>query len=123
VKFVAGVEAADQPEVPSPMGVHPQLAGLEMLIQPSSVSVRANNGARRHRHVGGYADGEPAVAVRVGGRWVMLVGLTGLSIVEEAFDVDLNPIRARVSIGLWVLSVSDLPINHRDAQLHLAHLS
>jgi hypothetical protein len=36
------------------------------------------------------------------------VRLTDLSITEEAFDVNLNPIRAKVSLGMRVLSVNDV---------------
>ena len=36
------------------------------------------------------------------------VRITDLSITEEAFDVNLNPIRAKVSLGMRVLSVSDV---------------
>ena len=36
------------------------------------------------------------------------VRVTEFSVTEEAFDPDLNPIRAKVSIGLRVLTVDDL---------------
>jgi hypothetical protein len=36
------------------------------------------------------------------------VRITDLSITEEAFDVNLNPIRAKVSLGMRVLSVNDV---------------
>ena len=38
----------------------------------------------------------------------MPVRVTRLSITEEAFDPNLNPIRAKVSLSLRVLSVDDL---------------
>jgi hypothetical protein len=122
-KFVAEIDATDQPEVPSPMGIHPQLAALEMLIQPSSVSVRANTALAATGTLEITPTESPLSLFVWGSRRVMPVRLTELSIVEEAFDVDLNPIRATVSIGLRVLSVSDLPTNHRGAQLYLAHLT
>jgi hypothetical protein len=53
----------------------------------------------------------------------MPVRLTELSITESAFDVNLNPMRASLSIGLKVLTVSDLPAGHRGAELYLAHLA
>ena len=34
--------------------------------------------------------------------------MTDFSITEEAFDTGLNPIRAKVSLGMRVLSVNDL---------------
>jgi hypothetical protein len=48
--------------------------------------------------------------------------VTEFSITEEAYDPALNPIRAKVSLALHVLSVSDLPFSHRGASLFMAHL-
>ena len=36
------------------------------------------------------------------------VRITDLSITEDAFDVNLNPIRAKVSLGMRVLNVNDV---------------
>ena len=52
----------------------------------------------------------------------MPVRITDLSITEEAFDVDLNPIRAKVSLGLRVLSVDDLGFDHRGGTLFMGYL-
>jgi hypothetical protein len=49
------------------------------------------------------------------------VRLTEFSITEEAYDVQLNPIRAKVSLGLRVLSYNDLPLTHPGFALFLAH--
>ena len=53
---------------------------------------------------------------------VVPVRVTDLSITEEAFDVALNPIRAKVSLGLRVLSVDDLGFEHRGGTLFMAYL-
>ena len=39
---------------------------------------------------------------------VLPVRITELSITEEAFDTNLNPLRAKVSLGMRVLTVNDL---------------
>ena len=39
---------------------------------------------------------------------IVPVRVTDFSITEEAFDPSLNPIRAKVSLGLRVLSIDDL---------------
>jgi hypothetical protein len=52
---------------------------------------------------------------------IVPVRLTDFSITEEAFDPNLNPIRAKVSIGLRVLSVSDLGFAHKGGSLYMAH--
>ena len=49
------------------------------------------------------------------------VKLNEFSITEEAHDMHLNPIRAKVSLGLRVLSYSDLPLTHPGYALFLAH--
>ena len=53
---------------------------------------------------------------------VVPVRVTDLSITEEAFDVSLNPIRAKVSLGLRVLSVDDLGFDHRGGSLFMGYL-
>ena len=53
---------------------------------------------------------------------IVPVRLTELSITEEAFDPQLNPIRAKVSLGLRVLSVDDLGFGHRGGVLFLNYL-
>jgi hypothetical protein len=50
------------------------------------------------------------------------VRVTECSITEEAFDSDLNPIRAKVSLGLRVLSVDDLGFSHKGGSLFLGYL-
>jgi len=52
---------------------------------------------------------------------VLPVRIASFSITEEAYDVNLNPTRARVQLGLRVLSYNDLPITHPGHALFLAH--
>ena len=49
--------------------------------------------------------------------------LTDFSITEEAFDVQLNPIRAKVSLGLRVLNVDDLGFAAPGGQLFMSYLT
>ena len=49
------------------------------------------------------------------------VRITELSVTEESFSADLDPIRAKVSLGLRVLGVNDVPRAHRAAALAMAH--
>ena len=41
---------------------------------------------------------------------------------EEAFDPALNPIRAKVGLGMRVLSVDDLGFRHRGGSLFMAYV-
>jgi hypothetical protein len=56
-----------------------------------------------------------------GPKRVLPVRLATFSIVEEAYDVDLNPIRASVNLGLRVLSYNDLSLTNPGYYLFLAH--
>ena len=47
--------------------------------------------------------------------------VTEFSITEEAFDPNLNPLRAKVSLGLRVLSIDDLFFNDKGGSLYMAY--
>ena len=54
---------------------------------------------------------------------VVPVRITDFSITEEAFDPSLNPIRAKVSLGLRVLNVDDLGFSHPGSRVFMTYLS
>jgi hypothetical protein len=56
-----------------------------------------------------------------GTRRVVPVRLTQFSITEQAYDPNLNPIRARVQLGLRVLSYSDLESTNPGYHLFLSY--
>jgi hypothetical protein len=43
-------------------------------------------------------------------------------VTEEAFDPMLNPIRAKVSLGMRVLSVDDVGFEHKGGSLFMSYL-
>ena len=53
---------------------------------------------------------------------IVPVRLTDFSITEEAFDPALNPIRAKVSLGLRVLSIDDLGFSSKGGSLFMSYL-
>jgi hypothetical protein len=53
---------------------------------------------------------------------IVPVRITELSVTEEFFDTALNPIRAKVSLGLRVMSVSDFGFDHRGGSLFMSYL-
>ncbi|MBO0655499.1 MULTISPECIES: hypothetical protein [Streptomyces] len=122
-KFTAEVDATDQLEAPAPDGIQPQLAALEMLLHPPSATLRGNQALAGLGTLEITPVEAPLTLFTWGRKRVLPVRLTELTITEEAFDVELNPIRAAVGIGLRVLTVNDLPTGHRGAELYLAHLS
>ncbi|MEV0553601.1 MULTISPECIES: hypothetical protein [unclassified Streptomyces] len=122
-KFTAEIDATDQFEIAAPDGIHPQLAVLEMLVQPTSSQLREATRQSQKGTIEISPIEMPLTLFTWGSKRVMPVRLTELSINESAFDVNLNPIRASLSIGLKVLTVSDLPMGHPGAELYYAHLA
>ena len=122
-KFDAEIDATDQLDVPAPQGIHPQLATLELLIQPPSTRLRTNQALADIGTLEIAPIETPLTLWVWGSARVLPVRLTELTITEDAFDADLNPIRATVNLGLRVLTVNDLPAGHRGAELYLAHLA
>jgi hypothetical protein len=122
-KFTAEIDATDQFEIAAPDGIHPQLAVLEMLVQPTSAQLREASRLSKKGTIEISPIEMPLTLFTWGSKRVMPVRLTELSINESAFDVNLNPIRASLSIGFKVLTVSDLPLGHPGAELYYAHLA
>jgi hypothetical protein len=52
---------------------------------------------------------------------ILPVRLTEFSITEEAFDTSLNPIRAKVSLGMRVLSVNDVGFDQKAGSLFMIY--
>ena len=97
-----------QNPIAAQFGLHPQLAQLEMLVNPT---VETLHGRRRMANAGTLEiiPLEQPLTLFVWSKMrVVPVRLTDFSVTEEAFDPNLNPIRAKVSLGMRVLSVDDL---------------
>ena len=52
---------------------------------------------------------------------ILPVRITDLSVTEEAFDPSLNPIRAKVSLSMRVLSVDDLGFDTKGGSLFMIY--
>jgi hypothetical protein len=122
-KFTAEIDSTDQLDVAAPDGIHPQLAALEMLVQPTTAQLREAIEASRAGSIEISPIETPLTLFTWGSKRIMPVRLTEFSVNEQAFDVNLNPIRASLSIGMKILTVSDLPVGHPGADLYLAHLA
>lgn len=103
------------------LGVYPELAALETLIYPSVIQV----GARMTAANLGTKEIIPAEAPMTllvwGTKRVLPVRINNFTITEEAYDVNLNPIRAKVTLDLRVLSYNDLPWGSFGSKLFLVH--
>jgi hypothetical protein len=128
IKLEAEIDAAERLDQPDQnrdaveLGIHPQLAVLEAMVHPRADDLQAND-ALAGRGVLEVLPLEAPLTLFVWSEQrVVAVRVTDLSVTEEAFDVALNPIRAKVSIGLRVLSVDDLGFRHRGGTLFMAYL-
>jgi len=124
-KLDAEIDAVDQLESGDPIagehGIQPQLATLETIVYPESGTLQAND-ALASAGTLEIAPMEAPLTLLVWSRGrIVPVRLTDFSITEEAFDAALNPIRAKVSLGLRVLSVADLGFATRGGSLFLAY--
>lgn len=103
------------------MGIQPQLSALEMLIYPKSSLVIANTALMLAGTIEVIPPVAPFTLFIWGPKRVLPVRLTEFSITEEAHDVNLNPIRAKISLGLRVLSYNDFSVTHPGYYVFLAH--
>jgi len=125
IKLDVEIDATDQLEkgdgLAESTGIYPQLSSLEMLLYPKSALVIANTVLLAL----GTLEIVPPMGVFTlliwGLKRVLPVRLTEFSITEEAYDTGLNPIRAKVSLGLRVLSYNDLSITDPGYYIFLAH--
>ena len=126
IKVEVEIDATDAMEAgdgqTNEAGLHPQLAALETIVHPRSSALLAANAEAS----AGSLEIAPALAPLplfvFGPKRIVPVRITELSITEEAFDVHLNPMRARVSLGMRVLTVEDLGFEAQGGNLFLSYL-
>ena len=127
-KLEADIDATDQLEFPDQnpnagqYGIQPQLALLESLVYPTasqlaSVDAQANSGTLEIAPMLA-----PLVLFVWGKNRIVPVKVSDFSITEEAFDAALNPIRAKLSLGLRVMSTDDLGFGSKGGSLYMAYL-
>lgn len=119
------IDATDQLEtgagLATSLGIYPQLSALEMLVYPKSALVIANTVLLALGTLEVIPPVGPFTLFIWGPKRVLPVRLTDFTITEQAHDVNLNPIRADVRLGLRVLSYNDLSLTHPGYAVFLAH--
>ena len=128
ISLEAEIDATDQLEFPDRFpdavstGIHPQLAALETMLSPTSAQLAAND-AKASSGTLEVVPMEAPLAVFVwSAQRIVPVRLNEMTVTEEAFDPNLNPIRAKVDLSFRVLTVDDLGFRHRGGTLFLAQL-
>jgi hypothetical protein len=127
IKIEVELDATDQLEFPrqnrtvAEFGLFPALAALETIVYPPSAQLLANDLQAQLGTIE-IAPVEGPLCLFIWSRSrIMPVHLTEFSVTEESFDTSLNPIRARVSLGMRVLTVNDLGFAHRGGNLFLLY--
>ncbi|MDP5220840.1 hypothetical protein Q5Y75_27000 [Ruegeria sp. 2205SS24-7] len=124
----ADIDAADKLEFPDQhsatvaAGIAPEIAVLESLVNPKVADLRAyeqlaNAGTLEIAPV----EGDLQLLVW-GPNRIVPGNVTEFSVNEEAYDPQLNPIRAKVTIGFRVLTVDDLGYDSKGGGLFMAYL-
>lgn len=111
----AGSEQAER------VGIHPELALLEGLLYPSSGAIKKLTSLLGSGEMEIVPPAAPLVLFVWGSKRVVPVRIDEFSVTEEAYDPDLNPLRAKVSLGLGVLSYEDLSRSHPGYHVYLSH--
>lgn len=127
LKFDAEFDAADQLDRPdahptvAQNGLYPVLAALESSILPASGQLLAEDLMASFGLVEVAPVEAPLTLLVLGRHRVLPVRITEFSVTEEAFSTALNPIRAKVSLGVRVLTVDDLGFGHQGSAYYLSY--
>ena len=102
-------------------GIQPQLAVLELLVYPSTSELNTNE-ALTNAGTLEILPMESSLTLFVWSKSrVTPVRITDLDITEEFFDPQLNPIHAKVSIGMRVLNVNDVGVGNPAGSLYMTY--
>ncbi len=125
IKLEAEIDATDKMESgdsqTSDLGIQPQLAVLETLIYPASSQMNFNNTMANLGTIEILPMETPLTLFIWNKNRIIPVRITEFSITEEAFDPQLNPIRAKINLGMRVLSTDDLGFNHKGGNLYMSY--
>jgi hypothetical protein len=128
-KVEAEIDATDQLETAQKdnnrtvidNGIHPQIAVLEGIVYPKSTEAAANFALSQIGTLEIMPMEAPLTLFVWSSKRILPVRLTEFSVTEEAFDTKLNPIRAKVSLGMRALSYDDLGFSTKGGSLFVAY--
>jgi hypothetical protein len=101
--------------------IYPKLAALELLIFPKSSQVVSNTTLLNAGTIEIIPYSAPTTLFVWGPKRVVPVRVNSFSITEQAFDTNLTPIRASVSLNMRVLTYSDLGSGTREYNQYLVY--
>ncbi len=119
------IDAADQLErgeaTATNVGIYPQLSLLELLAYPTSQRVIQNASLLPTGTLEVAPLATPLALLIWGANRVLPIRLNSVTISEEMFDPQLNPLRATIALNLRALSYSDLDSSTQGYNLFLAY--
>ena len=119
------IDATDQVDkgdsTATSLGIHPTLAALELLIYPKSSDIDGSEKLAANGVIEITPFDAPLVLFVWGKKRSLPVRVSSFSITEEAFDPELNPFHAKVSLELTVLTYFDLNYDSQGASLFFTH--
>jgi hypothetical protein len=124
-KFDAELDAGDMLDAGDPLaissGIGPQLAAIETVIYPTSTQLQQANAMTQNGTLEIVPMDAPLTLFVWSKNRVVPVKITEFSITEEMFDSSLNPIRAKVSLGLRVLTIDDIDFSSVAGSIYLTY--
>lgn len=127
VTMTVELDAVDQLEHPDENrsavehGLHPAIATLELLLYPSTSTTQQQQQQAQQGQVQVTPADLPLTLMVWSSARVVPVLITSFSVTEEAFDVNLNPIRAKVELGFKVLTHMELKSDTLGYQAYLSY--
>jgi hypothetical protein len=111
ISLTVHIDAIDQLETGSAssqlVGIHPQLAALELLVSPSVSEIKTEIQKLSQGTIEILPALAPLTVFVFGVNRIVPVRVDEVSVEEETHDSALNPIRAAVSLSLRVMTYSD----------------
>jgi len=124
ISLAVEIDAANQLERNDPLantvGLHPTLAALEGLMYPAYLTVIANQVLANFGATALLAEPAPLALFVWGPSRVLPVRVESVSVTEQAFDTNLNPILAKADLSLKVLTYRELEVNNPGYWVYMA---
>jgi hypothetical protein len=124
ISLTVEIDAADQLEAKdgttASVGLHPALAALEGLMYPAFPQVVANQALSALGSAAILAEPAPLALFIWGPSRVLPVRVSSVSITEQAFDLNLNPILAKADLSLKVLTYRELEMTNPAYWVYMA---
>lgn len=126
IKLEAEIDATDKLETgdatAQQLGLHAQLAQFETLVYPTTGRLRSNNSEASSGSLEIITSNKDLLLFVWSRTRILPVRITEFSVTEEGFDAALNPLRAKLSIGMRVLTIDDLAFDSRGGSIFMSYL-